>query len=87
MDRNAILRNILKNKNITILSDAMLPDKIRALRQRKGLSRQEFARAAGVHKCSMWEWESGHKTPSETSLKKICNAFDVDISYFQVMDV
>ena len=80
------MKNILKNRVVALLPDNKLSDRIRELRKSKGLSRQEFAAVAGVHKCSMWEWESGHKIPSESSLKRICEAFDVDISYFEFMD-
>ena len=86
MDSNAILRKVLKDREVRIISEVDLANRIRNLRESKGLSRMEFADKIKANKCSVWEWESRYKKPSRKSLERICAAFVLDISYFEVMD-
>ena len=81
MYSNAILAKALKNKDICI--QVNLAERIRELRESHGMTRIEFADKVRVNKGQIWEWESGYKEPTERSLKKLCDAFGLDITYFE----
>ena len=49
----------------------MNPKEIRALRKKLGWSQREFAEKLGVSRNLIWYWESGQKSPSEDSLKRL----------------
>ena len=49
----------------------MQGQEIRTLRNKLGLSQGAFAERVGVSKTIVWHWESGTRTPGETSLKRL----------------
>jgi len=57
-------------------------DRIKALREMKGLKQSEFAASLGVPKQTIHAWESGKISPSIASLIKICNAHECQPGYF-----
>ena len=53
-------------------------EKIRLLRERRGLSQEELAKAAGyISRSSISKIESGDSDPSQKMLKRIAIALDV----------
>jgi len=55
---------------------------LKSLRKKTGKSINEFSSLAGVTPQSLWGWESGHRIPTFSSLKKICDAVDCSLSIF-----
>ena len=52
-------------------------EKLRTLRERRGLSLKQLGDQVGVSKNFLWELEMGKKTPNIAMLTKICDVFDV----------
>lgn len=50
---------------------------VRALRQERGLSQEEFAARAGVHRTYMGGIERGERNPTLTTIHKIASALSV----------
>jgi transcriptional regulator with XRE-family HTH domain len=65
------------------LPESSFPEKIYKLRKMKDLNREDLAKKVNVHVSTIQGWERGIKTPTRTSIKKICSAFELDISYFE----
>jgi len=89
----ATLREVLKSKETRLLDSlySSLPEdsvhsKIYKLRKSYGLSRVDFAARIGVHCSTIKDWDDRIQEPTRTSLKKICAAFGLDISYFEFID-
>lgn len=57
-----------------------LGEKIRAVRLSKGLSQEELAFQANVHRTYIGMVERGEKNVTIRSLKKICDALGVSLS-------
>ena len=53
---------------------------LRELRQEKGLSQEELADRAGLHRTYISQIERGIKSPSLRSLEQIAQALDVQLS-------
>jgi len=53
---------------------------LRQLRQEKGLSQEELADRAGLHRTYISQIERGIKSPSLRSLERIARALDVQLS-------
>ena len=49
----------------------MTPANIRAIRKGNGLTQEEFAKALGVGKSSVADWEMGRQQPQKSAQKKI----------------
>jgi len=86
----AILRQALENKEISVdrrdykdISSEFIPQRIFAVRQSNRLSRNVFAETIGVTAKSVANWECGLTIPTGASLERICNAFDLENSYFE----
>lgn len=58
----------------------MLGDRLRDLRQRKGLTLRQLAEAAGVSPAMLSQIENGAADPSLTTLRKLANVFDESIA-------
>ena len=56
-------------------------EKLILLRKRKGLTQQEFSRAVGVSRQSVYKWESGQSYPEASKLLEIRRLFDVSIDH------
>ena len=93
MNRTATLRKMLIGKEIGILDScySSLPEgsfaeKIYKFRMLNGLSREAFAKQIKVHFTAVQSWECGICVPRKKNLKKICDTFGLDASYFEFMD-
>ena len=64
----------------------MLNQRIRILRQARGLSQVELARILGVTKQSVSNWENDNIQPSIEMLKKIAQTFVVSADYLLGLD-
>lgn len=58
----------------------MLGDRLRDLRQRKGLTLRQLADAAGVSPAMLSQVENGAADPSLATLRKLANVFDESIA-------
>jgi len=58
------------------------PQKVRNLRESKGMSTRNLARAAGVSTETIYSIEHGKRLPSVTTLTKIARALGVEVKDF-----
>jgi transcriptional regulator with XRE-family HTH domain len=58
------------------------PQKVRALREAKGMSTRALAREAGVSTETIYAIEHGKRQPSVTTLDKIAKALDAEVKNF-----
>ncbi|HET6524191.1 helix-turn-helix domain-containing protein [Sphingopyxis sp.] len=56
-------------------NDEMLADRLRRLRQERGLSRVELSNRTGFSKPSIWAWESGKTMPRRSNLIALAEVF------------
>ena len=56
--------------------------KIKVLRAERDLNQEEFAAKIGVRQATVSSWEQGKNTVSTELLVKICQVFNIDLSYF-----
>jgi len=68
-------------KNTTLKFD---PERIKAVREMKGLNMSRFARAIGKSRQDVFNWEKGGCIPDTSSLLKIANAFGISVGFFFV---
>ena len=61
------------------MGDSPFPKNIKAVREKHGLSQEEFAESIGVNRQAVYTWESGKiERPRQKSvIAAICDAFDV----------
>lgn len=59
----------------------MFGDRLKLLRNRKGLSQAEFAKQIGVSKSSVNMYERGEREPNFETLETIADYFNVDLDY------
>ena len=52
-------------------------EKLRALRQRGGLSQEQLAEMLNVHRSHVGKFEQGYKTPNAAMILKIARIFNV----------
>lgn len=57
----------------------MYAEKIKALRQRRGMSRQTLADMMGVSTTAVYKWENGQSQPNIDMLEKLANLFGVTL--------
>lgn len=57
---------------------------IRKLRDQNNLSQKRFASRLGLSDKTISAYETGKVQPSITTIKKICQSFNVDLQYFQL---
>ena len=55
----------------------MLADRLRRLRQERGLSRVELSNRTGFSKPSIWAWESGKTMPRRSNLIALADVFGI----------
>ena len=58
------------------------PQKVRALREAKGMSTRALAREASVSTETLYAIEHGKRQPSVTTLDKIAKALDAEVKDF-----
>lgn len=51
-------------------------DRLRRLREKKGLTQPEAAIGAGVGNRSIWRWENGEQLPGGRNLEKLAAFYD-----------
>lgn len=56
-----------------------ISDKIKTLREKKGLSKNKLGKLAGVSQSYVSEIEAGKKKPTLEILERICNALEITI--------
>ncbi len=56
-------------------------EKLILLRKRKGMTQEEFSRAVGVSRQSVYKWESGQSYPEATKLLEIRRLYGVSIDH------
>ena len=56
-------------------------ERIRQLRESRGLTRVQMAALIGVSKGLVSMWEAGNKKPSMKTSVKICNNFNVSLDH------
>ena len=59
----------------------MFAQKLKLLREEKGLSQQDLAGRAGINKMLISKYETERSTPSMENLGKIARALDVTVDY------
>ncbi len=57
-------------------------ERMRALRERAGLSQAELARASGLTKGAITKLEQGHREPAWATVLAICNALKIPCTEF-----
>lgn len=63
-----------------------LGDKVKILRKNNGVNQDELAKILGLSKGQMCNLENGKRNLSLVQLEKICKYFDVDLSYFFLLE-
>ena len=57
------------------------PERLKKLRQDKGITQKALAEAIGVSKYTVCFWERGQRNPENPALKKLSEYFNVSIPY------
>lgn len=63
-----------------------LGDKVKILRKNNGVKQDELAKILELSKGQMCNLENGKRNLSLVQLEKICKYFDVDLSYFFLLE-
>lgn len=53
-----------------------MPNSIKKLRERAGLTQSQLAKMAKVDQANLSQWENGNKMMREDTIRKLCNALD-----------
>ena len=61
-------------------------NKIKELRQEKGLSQRELAKATGIKQANISRWEAGLVVPNINDVWTLANFFDCSIDYLAGKD-
>jgi transcriptional regulator with XRE-family HTH domain len=54
---------------------------IKEMRKRYGISQKELAEGAGISATAVCNIEKGHSFPSKETIKAICDAMDIPVSW------
>ena len=76
-----MLYTVLEVKSMTDFGD-----KLRALRENRGLSQKELADKVATHKNAISNYESGKRVPPADILQNIASYFDVSTDYLLGLD-
>ena len=60
---------------------ATLKDRLKNLRNEKGLNQEDFGKIFGLVKSTISMYENGHSTPDDELKKKFAKFFDVSLDY------
>lgn len=58
-----------------------LPERLRALREKRGMTQRELADAIGVSRQAIGFYESGEREPDLTTIQKLAHALGTSVSY------
>ena len=64
-----------------------LGERIKALRQKCGLTQVQLCKTIGVSNVSLQHWESGSRAPSITAVIELSKAFNVTVDYLLGVDI
>lgn len=64
-----------------------LGERIKALRQKRGLTQVQLCRIIGVSNVSLQHWESGSRAPSIAAVIELSKAFGVTVDYLLGVDI
>ena len=57
-------------------------DRLKLLREQKGLSQEELGKSVGLSKSTIGMYEQGRREPDSATLLKIANLFKVSVDFF-----
>lgn len=57
-------------------------ERLKLIRESKGLNTDEFGSAIGKTGRSVYNWECGRTSPTMRDLETIANVFDLDLTFF-----
>lgn len=60
-----------------------MKDRIKAIRQKSGLSQEDFGNRIGIKRSSVSLLESGKNSPAERTIKLICQEFNVNENWLR----
>lgn len=61
-------------------------ERLRALREKRGLSQAEASRRLGIVRTTYSNYEAGNRQPDNETLKKIAEFFEVSVDYLLGLD-
>ena len=64
----------------------MIAEKVKKLREQKGLSQAELARLIGITRSSVNAWEMGISVPSTQYIVDLAGVFDISTDYLLGVD-
>ncbi len=64
----------------------MIAEKVKKLREQKGLSQAELARQLGITRSSVNAWEMGISVPSTQYIVDLAGVFDISTDYLLGVD-
>ena len=64
----------------------MIAEKVKKLREQKGLSQAELARLLGITRSSVNTWEMGISVPSTQYIVDLAGVFDISTDYLLGVD-
>lgn len=65
---------------------ANIKDRIIELREKAGLTQEQFAQEFKVAKSTVSMWEQGNRIPRPNTMAEICDYFNIDMNYLTGMD-
>ena len=65
-------------------SSVQIGKKLKELRQARSLKQYDVAEGVGLSRASISNIEKGRRSVTLETLKKFCNFYNVDISYFEI---
>ena len=66
---------------------AFFPQRIKMLREMRGITQKKLADNAGVHEMTVQFYEYGRRKPQPGQLSKLAEALNVDIAYLQPVEL
>lgn len=78
---------MIDNSKLDAIRYFPLPFRIKKLRRLLGLSQTEFAERINSSQTSVSQWERGRYAPTDRSLDKIVEEFDLPMDFFLDIDV
>jgi transcriptional regulator with XRE-family HTH domain len=61
-------------------------DRFKDIRLRAHMTQAQFARALGVPRQQVWNWEKGLRSPGFESYYRLCKRLNIDMSYLITPD-